>query len=107
MELYCSLILDFDQRCTGQVGDEEGCTPVYLESTLGYHSCLIGVLTCVHEAGRGTVSGRQFDWGGRLPKSNGGAQRYAQIGRKSIGECKCRSVLDCETNRSNRDESRD
>ena len=80
---------------------------MYLESTLGYHSCLIGVLTCVHEAGRGTVSGRQFDWGGRLPKSNGGAQRYAQIGRKSIGECKCRSVLDCETNRSNRDESRD
>ena len=57
--------------------------------------------------GDGTVSGGQFDWGGRLPKSNGGAQRYAQIGWKSIEECKCRSVLDCESNNSNRDESRD
>ena len=55
----------------------------------------------------GTVLGRQFDWGGRLPKSNGGAQRYAQAGWKPADECKCRSVLDCETNRSNRDESRD
>ena len=54
-----------------------------------------------------TVSDGQFDWGGRLLKSNGGAQRYAQIGWKSIDECKCRSVLDCETNKSNRDESRD
>ena len=26
----------------------------------------------------GTVTGGQFDWGGRLPKSNGGAQRLAQ-----------------------------
>ena len=58
-------------------------------------------------SGQGTVSGGQFDWGGRLPKSNGGAQRYAQIGWKPIGECKCRSVLDCESNNSNRDESRD
>ena len=58
-------------------------------------------------SGYGTVTDGQFDWGGRLPKSNGGAQRYAQIGWKSIVECKCRSVLDCETNKSNRDESRD
>ncbi len=61
----------------------------------------------VPETGMGRVSGGQFDWGGRLPKSNGGAQRYAQIGWKSIDECKCRSVLDCESNNSNRDESRD
>ena len=61
----------------------------------------------VSRTGTGRVSGGQFDWGGRLPKSNGGAQRYAQIGWKSIDECKCRSVLDCETNRSSRDESRD
>ena len=61
----------------------------------------------VPETGIGTVSGGQFDWGGRLPKSNGGAQRYPQIGWKSIVECKCRRVLDCETYKSNRDESRD
>ena len=27
----------------------------------------------------GTVAGGQFDWGGRLRKSNGGAQRLAQM----------------------------
>ena len=57
-------------------------------------------------SGFGTLSGGQFDWGGRLPKSNGGAQRYAQIGWKPIVECNCRSVLDCETDKSSRDESR-
>ena len=61
----------------------------------------------VPETGMGTVSDMQFDWGGRLPKSNGGAQRYPQIGWKPIGECKCIRVLDCETDKSNRDESRD
>ena len=34
-------------------------------------------------AGQGTVSGGQFDWGGRLLKSNGGAQRFPQPGQKS------------------------
>ena len=79
---------------------------MYEEALLGYYPCCIEILTLGVED-RETVSGGQFDWGGRLPKSNGGAQRYAQIGWKSIDECKCRSVLDCETNRSSRDESRD
>ena len=61
----------------------------------------------VSRTGTGRVSGGQFDWGGRLLKSNGGAQRYAQIGWKPIDECNCRSVLDCETYKSNRDESRE
>ena len=41
-----------------------------------------GILTCGRETGRGTLLGGQFDWGGRLQKSNGGAQRFAQHGRK-------------------------
>ena len=52
------------------------------------------------------MSGGQFDWGGRLPKGNGGAQRFAQNGWKSFAECKGTSELDCETDRSSRDESR-
>ena len=36
----------------------------------------------------GTVLGGQFDWGGRLPKSNGGAQRFPQNGWKSFAERK-------------------
>ena len=50
--------------------------------------------------------GGQFDWGGRLPKSNGGAQRFPQAVWKSAVECKGIRELDCETDKSNRDESR-
>ena len=57
-------------------------------------------------SGKRTVSGGQFDWGGRLPKSNGGAQRFPQIGRKSIEECIGIRELNCETYKSSRCESR-
>ena len=88
------------------MGDEEFSTPVLEESPLGYHPLGTGILTCGHESGRGTLLGGQFDWGGRLLKSNGGAQRFPQCGRKSHEECKGRRELDCETYRSGRDESR-
>ncbi len=58
------------------------------------------------ETGDGTVPAGQFDWGGRLLKSNGGAQRYPQHGWKPCSECKGIRVSDCETDRSSRDESR-
>ena len=54
----------------------------------------------------GTVSGGQFDWGGRLLKGNGGAQRFPQNGWKSFAECKGIRELDCESYNSSRDESR-
>ena len=57
-------------------------------------------------SGWGTMSGGQFDWGGRLQKSNGGVQRLAQRGRKSRNEYKRISQLDCETYKSSRYESR-
>ena len=72
------------------------------ERPLGYHPCDIGILTCGSESSRGTLLGGQFDWGGRLLKSNGGAQRLAQIGWKSIVECKGKSQLDCESYNSSR-----
>ena len=53
-----------------------------------------------------TVSDGQFDWGGRLLKGNGGAQRFPQNGWKSFEECKGRRELDCESYNSSRDESR-
>ena len=73
---------------------------------LGYHPDRIEVLTWHPGSGVGTVSGGQFDWGGRLLKRNGGAQRFPQAGWKSAKECKGRRELDCETYKSNRDESR-
>ena len=77
------------------------------ESSLRYHSFRVGVLTTRHNiSGGGTVSGREFDWGGRLRKCIGGAQRFPQAEWKSAKECKGRRELDCETYKSNRDESR-
>jgi hypothetical protein len=62
------------------VGDIEVVTLVAMESSVGYHPCVAGVLTNISEARVRTVSGGQFDWGGRLPKSNGGAPRFPQHG---------------------------
>ena len=106
MELYCSLILKIGNACTGEVGASETGPSGSAEATLEYHPCIAGFLTCGRESGRGTLLGGQFDWGGRLQKSNGGAQRLAQHGRKSCTECKRISQLDCETDGSSRYESR-
>ena len=48
----------------------------------------------------------QFDWGGRLPKSNGGVQRFAQNGRKPFVEYKGKSELNCKTYKLRRVEIR-
>ena len=64
------------------MGDLEIITPVVVESLLGYHSSNTGILTGYHETGTGTLSVGQFDWGGRLLKGNGGAQRLPQCGWK-------------------------
>ena len=58
-------------------------TLVLMEPTLKYHPDVIAVLTLGPESGLGTVHGRQFDWGGLLPKRNGGVRRYASYGRTS------------------------
>ena len=57
-------------------------------------------------SGMGKASGGQFDWGGRLPKSNGGAQRSPQAEWKPATERIGIRGLDCETDRSSRGESR-
>ena len=56
--------------------------------------------------GWGTMSGGEFDWGGRLRKSIGGAQRFPQNGWKPFVECKGRREPDCDTDGWNRYESR-
>ena len=82
------------------------CTPVYVKSPLGYQPSNIKILTLTHESGQWTLSVGQFDWGGRLPKSNGGVQRFAQNGRKPFEEYKGKSELNCEIYRSSRVEIR-
>ena len=56
--------------------------------------------------GQRTVSVGQFDWGGLLLKSNGGAQRYPQPGRQSGSERKGRRAPDRESDGTSGDESR-
>ena len=80
--------------------------PAFMEPTLKYHPCVVEILTKTRESGFGTVSGGQFDWGGRLQKSNGGAQRFPQAGWKSVIECKGIRELNCESDNSSRYESR-
>ena len=52
------------------------------------------------------MSGGEFDWGGRLRKSIGGAQRFPQNGWKPFAECKGIRELDCDTDGWSRYESR-
>ena len=47
--------------------------------------------------GAWTVLGGQFDWGGRLRKSNGGVQRFPQNGWKPFEERNGIRELDCDT----------
>ena len=88
------------------MGGLEVIVSAVMEPTLGYHSSIAAILTETRETGLGTLSGGQFDWGGRLLKCNGGAQRFPQNGRKSFVECKGIREPDCETYKSSRDESR-
>ena len=87
------------------MGDREAGASASVESPVGYHSWIAGFLTCGHESGRGTLLDGQFDWGGHLQKSNGGAQRFVQHGWKPCIECKRINELDCETDGSSRNES--
>ena len=76
------------------------------EPSMRDHSEKARILMAFLEAGRLTVSGGQFDWGGHLLKGNGGVQRFPQSGRKSDIECKSKRELDCKTYKSSRGESR-
>ncbi len=88
------------------MGDYEVVLVGTMESTVRYHSGEARILTCSRYPGEGQFQVGSFDWGGRLLKGNGGAQRFLQAGWKSAVECKSRRELDCETDKSNRDESR-
>ena len=87
------------------MGDVEIFLVGNMESMVRYHSNKARILTLNREAGERTVSGGQFDWGGRLLNDNGGAQRFPQAGWKSAIECKGIRELDCETYKSSRMET--
>ena len=90
-----------------RIGGRQGSEDVSLRGVdLGIPPLMYWISNLGPLSGSGTVSGGQFDWGGRLPKSNGGAQRFPQNGWKTFIERKGIRELDCETNKSSRYESR-
>jgi hypothetical protein len=88
------------------VGVYEAVALAMVETSMKYHSYLFLYLTKYYESSIRTLYERQFDWGGHLLKSNGGAQRHAQNGWKSFVERKSRSMLNCNTYMWSRYESR-
>ena len=67
------------------MGAGEAGAPALVEATVKYHPGGACVLTGPTRASGGTAAGGEFDWGGRLLKSNGGAQWSPQAGWQSAG----------------------
>ncbi len=77
-----------------------------VEPPVKYHPATCEVLTKMRQTLSGTVAGGQFDWGGRLRKSNGGARKVGSARSVlALIECNGRSQPDGETDGSNRHES--
>ena len=76
------------------------------ESPVKYHPVLCAALTATRQTLSRTVAGGQFDWGGRLRKSNGGARKVGSARSVlALIECNGRSQPDGETDGSSRHES--
>ena len=76
------------------------------EPTVKYHFCVAASLTRRAGSLTRTLAGWEFDWGGRLPKSNGGAQWSSQREwQPRSQECTGRRRLDCEADVPSRSES--
>ena len=73
---------------------------------LGIPPFVFGDSNTLPLSGGWTVCDGQFDWGGRLLKSNGGVQRYPQNGWKPFVEGIAISRLYCKTYKSSSYESR-
>ena len=77
-----------------------------MEPSVKYHPISTRILTMSFETRHRTVSDGQFDWGGSRLKYNNGVPRFPQVGRQSTVECNGIRELDCESDRTNRYESR-
>ena len=106
MELYCSLILGFGITCTGYVGDGEVKASALMESTLGYHTCDIGILTCSRDPGEGHCQVGSLTGAVASKRVTEAFKGWLSMDGNQAIECKRVSQPDCETDGSSRDESR-
>ena len=77
-----------------------------MEPTVKYHPISTRILTMSFESRHRTVPDGQFDWGGSLLNNNKGVPRFPQVGRQSTVEYNGIRELNCESDRTNRYESR-
>ena len=88
------------------MGGCEVLTLVGMEPAVKYHPLSTSVLTLTFESRQKTVPDGQFDWGGSRLNCNNGVPRFPQVGRQSTVECNGIRELNCESDRTNRYESR-
>ena len=93
MELYCSLILGFGITCTGYVGDWETRASARAESTLGYHTCDIGILTSGHDLARGQCQAGSLTGAVASKRVTEARKGFLSADRNRAKECKGRRKL--------------
>ena len=88
------------------MGDYEPSTPVLEESPLGYHPCNVGILTRARDPGRGQCQTGSLTGAVASKRVTEAPKGSLSADRNRTKGCKGRRELDCETDRSSRDESR-
>ncbi len=73
MELYCKIDIEFWSYMYRIGGRQRDVHASVRGAVVGIPLLCDRGSNLVSRTGTGRVSGGQFDWGGRLPKSNGGA----------------------------------
>ena len=84
----------------------EACTPVCVESTLGYHPSDAGILTIVGKPVIGQYQADSLTGAVASKRVTEAPKGFLSADRNRAKECKGRRELDCETNKSSKDESR-
>ena len=77
-----------------------------MEPSVKYHPLSTSDLTFTFESRQKTVPDGQFERAGSRLNCNNGVPRFPQVGRQSTVECNGIRELNCESDRTNRYESR-
>ena len=88
------------------MGDCEVSTPVFTESPLGYHPCNVEFLTLRRDPAHGQCQVGSLTGAVASKRVTEALKVHLSAVRNRMKECKGRRELDCETDKSSRDESR-
>ena len=88
------------------MGGYEIGTPVSMEPLLGYHPCVTGFLTCIHDLDGGQCQVGSLTGAVASKRVTEALKVHLDAVRNRKKECKGRRWIDCETDKSSRYESR-